>query len=490
MKKVGIDSLSYYVPSLYVDIEELAQKRNIPSEKLVYGLGLKKMATPDFDEDAASIAANSLFKLISENNINPTEIGRVYLGTESGIDSSKPTSSYVVEILEEVFADKYGDRCFKNCDIVDLTFACAGAVDALQNCCDWVRNGDNRKAVVIASDIAKYELNSTGEYTQGAGSVSMLICEDPSIISFNGSWGVSTKGIGDFFKPRRQYKKSNILIEAAKILNKDISQDEADELLEKSQSKFWSDSNDIIEVYKEEPVFEGQFSNESYKARVYEAIEDFNSQNKRNILKEWESVIFHLPYAFHGRRMIADKWVEWMEDNGDSELIYTEIGKPSSDLDKDWIKKVSKSNVYKNFINQKIAPGEKASSEIGNMYTASIFMSFISSLDEAISDGKDLNNKKIGFISYGSGSKAKIFEGTIQNQWINKIKKIKLFQNLNSRKKISIDIYEKLHRRKVSSNINNNEGIIKLKNIDNGEFTEGLRNYLKYWLRYEYISLY
>ena len=480
MKKVGIDSLSYYVPSLYVDIEELAQKRNIPSEKLVYGLGLKKMATPDFDEDAASIAANSLFKLISENNINPKEIGRVYLGTESGIDSSKPTSSYVVEILEKVFADKYGDRCFKNCDIVDLTFACAGAVDALQNCCDWVRNGDNRKAVVIASDIAKYELNSTGEYTQGAGSVSMLICEDPSIISFNGSWGVSTKGIGDFFKPRRQYKKSNILIEAAKILNKDISHDEADELLEKSQSKFWSDSNDIIEVYKEEPVFEGQFSNESYKARVYEAIEDFNSQNKRNILKEWESVIFHLPYAFHGRRMIADKWVEWMENNGDSELIYTEVGKPSSDSDKDWIKKVSRSNVYKNFIDQKIAPGEKASSEIGNMYTASIFMSFISSLDEAISDGKDLNNKKIGFISYGSGSKAKIFEGTIQNQWIDKIKKIKLFQNLDSRKKISIEIYEKLHKRKVSSNINNNEGIIKLKGIDDGEFTEGLRNYFKY----------
>jgi len=480
MKKVGIDSLSYYVPSLYVDIEELAQKRNIPSEKLVYGLGLKKMATPDFDEDAASIAANSLFKLISENNINPIEIGRVYLGTESGIDSSKPTSSYVVEILEEVFADKYGDRCFKNCDIVDLTFACAGAVDALQNCCDWVRNGDNRKAVVIASDIAKYELNSTGEYTQGAGSVSMLICEDPSIISFNGSWGVSTKGIGDFFKPRRQYKKSNILIEAAKILNKDISQDEADELLEKSQSKFWSDSNDIIEVYKEEPVFEGQFSNESYKARVYEAIEDFNSQNKRNILKEWESVIFHLPYAYHGRRMITDKWIEWMEINGDSELIYSEVGKPVSNLDKDWIKKVSKSNVYKNFVEQKIAPGEKASSEIGNMYTASIFMSFISSLNEAISDGKDLNNKKIGFISYGSGSKAKIFEGTIQNKWINQIKKIKLFQNLDSRKKISIDIYEKLHRRKISSNINNNQGIIKLKRIDNGEFTEGLRNYFKY----------
>ena len=169
-----------------------------------------------------------------------------------------------------------------------------------------------------------------------------------------------------------------------------------------------------------------------------------------------------------------------MEKNGDIENIYAEAGNPKSETDKEWIKKVSKSSIYNNFVEQKIAPGEKASSEIGNMYTASIFMSLISSLVEASSNGNEFINKKIGFISYGSGSKAKIFEGTIQNNWKNKIGKINLFQNLNSRKKISIDIYEQLHKRKVSSNINNNQGIIKLKNIDNGEFTEGLRNYFKY----------
>ena len=480
MKKVGIDSLSFYVPSLYVDIEELALERNIPSDKLVYGLGLKKMSTPDFDEDSASIAANSILKLITENNINPTEIGRVYLGTESGVDASKPTSSYVIEILEEILKDSYGDRCFKNCDIVDLTFACAGAVDALQNCCDWVRNGEGRKAIVIASDIAKYELNSTGEYTQGAGSVSMLVCENPSIISFNGLWGVSTKGIGDFFKPRRQFKKSEILIEAARLFDKEISQKEAESLLEDAESKFWSDTNDILEIYKEEPVFEGQFSNQSYKERVFEAFEDFNNQNDRNILNEWKKIIFHLPYAFHGRRMIIDKWISWMEKNGRSEIIFSEAGKPESKLDKDWIKKVSKSDTYKNFIDEKIAPGEKASSEIGNMYTASIFMSLISSLVESLSSNEELINKKIGFISYGSGSKAKIFEGTIQDNWESKIKQLKLFEILDSRKKITISEYENLHRRKVSSNINNNKGVIKLVEINNGEFTEGLRSYLKY----------
>ena len=480
MKKVGIDSLSYYVPSLYVDIEELALAREIPSEKLVKGLGLKKMATPDYDEDSASIAANSLYRLIKENNIDPRKIGRVYLGTESGVDASKPTSSYVVEIIEDVFAGEYGERCFKNCDIVDLTFACAGAVDALQNCCDWVRNGKNRQAVVIASDIAKYELNSSGEYTQGAGSVSMLICEDPSIISFDGAWGVSTKGIGDFFKPRRIFKKSNLLIEAAKLFGKEVSVNEAEDLINISDSKFWSDSNDLVEVYKEEPIFEGQFSNESYKERVHEAIDNFNEQNQRDILSDWENIIFHLPYAYHGRRIIVEKWIDWMKENDQFDKIYSEIGKPDSTEDKDWIKKVSKSSIYNSFIREKISPGEKASSEIGNMYTASIFMSLISSLVESFEKDIKLENKKIGFISYGSGSKAKIFEGTIEKDWIKKTKLTKLFENLDSRKKVSIDVYEDLHKRKISSNINNNDGVIKLSKIFNGEFTEGLRKYVKY----------
>ena len=80
---------------------------------------------------------------------------------------------------------------------------------------------DNRKAVVIASDIAKYELNSTGEYTQGAGSVSMLICEDHPLYHLM-VMGSSTKGMVIFLN-QKQYKKSNILIEAQKYLIKIFS---------------------------------------------------------------------------------------------------------------------------------------------------------------------------------------------------------------------------------------------------------------------------
>ena len=42
-------------------------------------------------------------------------------------------------MVEEKLKSEFGERCFKNCDVVDMTFACVGAVDALENCIDWIK---------------------------------------------------------------------------------------------------------------------------------------------------------------------------------------------------------------------------------------------------------------------------------------------------------------------------------------------------------------
>ena len=252
MKPVGIDALSYYVPQLFVSIEELAERRDIPYPKLNKGLGLERMAIPDVNEDAASFAANALIKLFDDFDINPKDIGRIYLGTESALDASKPTATYAVEVLEQELSKTYGERCLKNCDVVDMTFACVGAVDALHNSLDWVSNGTNRNAIVVASDLSKYELNSTGEYTQGAGAVAMLIKENPSILAIDPVWGVATKSEGDFFKPRRIYKKKELLQDLIQELNLSTSVEEINQLLQQSNSSFWSNQSESVELFKEE----------------------------------------------------------------------------------------------------------------------------------------------------------------------------------------------------------------------------------------------
>jgi hydroxymethylglutaryl-CoA synthase len=452
MSNVGIDAISFYVPEIFLPIKSLAEKRGIIYDKLNAGLGLEKMAVADINEDAATFCANALIALFKNNNLNPKDIGRIYLGTESAVDSSKPTATYAVEVLEKELAIKYGERSLRNCDVLDMTFACIGAVDAFQNSIDWVNCGDNRRAIVVASDVSKYELNSTGEYTQGAGAVALLISKNPSILAINNVWGVATKSENDFFKPRRSYKKSVLIDELINLFNPNLDKESTSDLL--SESNFWNNANELIEVYKEEPIFDGQYSNACYAQRMEEALDHFKSQTTINFLNDWNHLIFHLPYAFHGRRILFNSWYNWVKENNKLDMLIDEIGKIEDDIDT-WTKKAAKSKMYSKFIETKIAAGEKASTTIGNMYTASIFMSLLSTLSVHFENDTDIVKQNIGFIAYGSGSKAKVFEGIIQENWKSKIKDVSLFHYLNNRIEISISDYEKIHKNELEKPITN-----------------------------------
>ena len=210
---IGIDDMALYVPKLYLSIRTIAAERDIAYEKLNKGLGLENLAIPDFHEDTATMAANAVVELIDKNELDPNTIGRIYLGTESALDGAKPTATYVLEMLRRKYRSKYGVHCLLHCDVVDLTFACVGGVDALQNTLDWVSNDATRVGIVVCSDFAKYELNSSGEYTQGAGAIAMLVKHNPRLIALEEHFGVATLGVHDFLKPKKEVSKLQIIQE-------------------------------------------------------------------------------------------------------------------------------------------------------------------------------------------------------------------------------------------------------------------------------------
>ena len=88
----------------------------------------------------------------------------------------------------------------------------------------------------------------------------------------------------------------------------------------------------------------------------------------------------------------------------------------------------------------------------------------------------DLRGNKIGFFSYGSGSKSKVFEGVIQKNWKNKINNLKLFSKLKKRNEIEIETYEKLHNKKLDQIIHK-QNRIQLSHIETKENIKGLRVY-------------
>ena len=118
--KVGISALQIDFPKLYLPIEVLAENRNIEPLKLIKGLGLQRMSFPDVHQDTVCFAANAILKLLEAEQIHPQEIDRIYVGTESGVDSSKPVATFLLPIIES----KYSTNSTQHCDVIDMTFAC------------------------------------------------------------------------------------------------------------------------------------------------------------------------------------------------------------------------------------------------------------------------------------------------------------------------------------------------------------------------------
>jgi hydroxymethylglutaryl-CoA synthase len=90
------------------------------------------------------------------------------------------------------------------------------------------------------------------------------------------------------------------------------------------------------------------------------------------------------------------------------------------------------------------------------MYTASIFMALLSALQTSFNEYEDLTDQKIGFLAYGSGSKAKVFTAKISKNWKEIVGKWNLFEVLSQRQKIDFETYEKLHRKQLKISVQEN----------------------------------
>ena len=119
------------------------------------------------------------------------------------------------------------------------------------------------------------------------------------------------------------------------------------------------------------------------------------------------------------------------------------------------------------------------SKTIGNTYTASLYIGFLSLLEN---NKDDLTGKKIGLFSYGSGSECELFSVTILQNYKNYLNQSKHEMLLKDRKIIDYNVYCKLlnnfefREKQVNwllndkSNINIKSGnqLIKLCQIKNG----------------------
>jgi len=426
----GIDDISIYIPRLYLDASDFAKARGLDPGKLERGLGIGQMAIVDTNQDPACLAANACLKVMQKNKLTPDKIGRLYVATESSFDESKAMNSYVIGMLEQV----YGKDTFGHCGGIECKFACVSGSYALYDNTNWIRAGEaeDKHALVVVSDIAKYDLGSSGEVTQGAGAVAMLLNDTPRLLSFDPKvTSTSIKNEYDFYRP----------------------------------------------FGKETPIVHGQYSNLLYLIQVKNALIDYKKKVKDTgliKLKEGETILdhvdylnMHLPYSNMGKKALAylvrhewrtlPRWKKIIDEVGMEEPIPKDprgtIESVLEDADfmaKDhqFTKLFTNTEKYVELYESKLASSLIASKMIGNLYTASLYLGFRSSLEFEYQKGVDLNGKRVGFCSYGSGASAMIFSGVIQPEYAQIVKDMNLEEELGPRTKLSLDEYEELHENK------------------------------------------
>ena len=101
----------------------------------------------------------------------------------------------------------------------------------------------------------------------------------------------------------------------------------------------------------------------------------------------------------------------------------------------------------------------------------------MSVLEIELEEGKDLTSKKLGFFAYGSGSKSKVFQGTLQPEWKTIVERFKMFNDLENRQSIQKDVYHNLHVGKMANSHLEPKEEFVLSSIGESGVTEGARYY-------------
>jgi hydroxymethylglutaryl-CoA synthase len=428
---VGIDDIAVHVPKLFIStLGEFAEARGVEPAKLARGIGVERMAVPDAHEDAATMAASSVLDLMKRNDLLPEEVGRIYIGTESGVDEAKAIGTYVIGMLERVF----GPGSFQECSTVEFKSACIAATHALENAAYWLRaeagedvadDGDDadggsgqsrsKVGIVVATDVARYELNSPGEYTQGAGSVALLVKRNPRLLALDPVMGVFTRDENDFFRPIGMRcavvngKYSNLCYLAA------------------MDGAFYS--------YKKKALGSGMI-----RLAGGECTSD-----------HLDHIIFHIPYprmaeyaaASIFRREWRDlpRWREVEEEIGpEPRAEEHESQKERLSAEGDYKRRFSKSAKFLEAYEKMVKPSTLISSVVGNIYTGSIYLGLASLLEQNLL----IPGMRIGLGSYGSGCSAAFFSGTVQ-PGAGSMARGEILDRLDERVEIDLADYQLLH---------------------------------------------
>ncbi len=162
---IGIVSYGVYVPTYRVKVEDVAKQWGENPANIKSGLLVEEKSVPDLDEDTATMAVEAARAAILRANLNPQEIGSIYVGSESHPYAVKPTATIVGAAIGAP----------NSITAADFEFACKAGTAAIQTCMGLVSLNKIKYGLAIGADVSQSSPGDALEFSAGAGGAAFVI---------------------------------------------------------------------------------------------------------------------------------------------------------------------------------------------------------------------------------------------------------------------------------------------------------------------------
>ncbi|WP_025777192.1 hydroxymethylglutaryl-CoA synthase family protein [Brevibacterium sp. VCM10] len=383
---IGIDDIELATSHHVVSLDDFAAANGTDPNKFRLGLGQDEFSFPAPDEDVVTMAAAAAAPIIRRSGSEG--IRTLLFATESGIDQSKAAGMAVHSLLDLPSQMR----------VVEVKEACYSATAALQAAVGIVTRSPGQRVLVIASDVARYELDTPGEPTQGAGAVAMLVSAEPKLLEIEPVSGLNSADVDDFWRP--------------------------------------NDSTTAI--------VDGALSVTAYLDSLTGAWTDLAAQGGP-AMTEIDRVLYHQPFTKMAKKAQVHLAGLTGEDLETEIVAGTGAGADAAGAGADAVGASDAGPTGPR--DTGLATSTLYNRRLGNSYTASLYAGLCSLLDH----DEDLAGKRIGFFSYGSGSVGEFFTTRVVPGYEEHSRRQAVTDALDARVPLSIDAYRALHATELSS---------------------------------------
>lgn len=451
----GISGLAAFVPPYRVNLEQWCNwtGNSWDKTKAVVGYSFRM---PGPEHSVYTMAANAVLRLIDRFDIDPRRVGFLALGTESSIDNS--AGAVIVRgLIDKALTAEGRPRLARDCEVPELKHACLGGVYAMKGALRYLAyDGGGRQAIVVSADIAEYARGSTGEPTQGAGAVAMLLERNPTLIAMDlrGAGSASDYRGVDFRKPFLRFSGQSPSLKNGRL--------------------------------QDLPIFNGKYSTTCYIDETLQALDSmFSKRNgsRSEFFRNTTAVFMHRPYHRMPHSAWALGYLFALAAGGETDRAelqrYSEhAGVPMAqvitemhshpevarleggDLDFEAyplstlvLRAFRETDTYREVVDEKMRLGSAAMMDLGNLYTAALPAWLAAGLEDACQSDAELDGCNLLVMGYGSGDAAEAIPARVMSDWRMAAARIGFAESLADALDVTKDEYESLHEGRVADGL-------------------------------------